>query len=76
MDGRNSCEPIENEALSTRRLRRLSAPGTLAARGLVDLLNVVADRWVSNGHYEAATVAQMQAYEQLLQAVGSGENAY
>jgi hypothetical protein len=45
-------------------------------RGLVDLLNVAADGWVLNEHYEAATVAQMQAYEQLLQAVGSGENAY
>ena len=45
-------------------------------QGLVDLLNVAADGWVPNEHYEAATVAQMQAYEQLLQAVGSGENAY
>ena len=42
----------------------------------MDLLNVAADGWVPNEHYEAAKVAQMQAYEQLLQAVASGENAY
>jgi hypothetical protein len=45
-------------------------------QGLVDLLNVAADEWVPNEHYEAATVAQMQAYEQLWQAVGSRGNAY
>ena len=36
----------------------------------------ISDGWVPNEHYEAAKVAQMQAYEQLLQAVGSREKAY
>jgi hypothetical protein len=44
-------------------------------RDLVDLLNVTADGWVPNEHYKAATVAQMQVYKQLLQAVESEENA-
>lgn len=41
----------------------------------MNLLNVAADGWVPNEHYEAAKVAQMQALEQPLQAVRSGENA-
>ena len=67
-DGSKLCVHQEELARfnSARKLRR----------GLVDLLNVAVDGRVPNEHCEAATVAQMQVYEQLLQAVGSGENAY